>query len=145
MERIERLERANMRWRGISLITLLGLLAVAGFAYSQRDPQKGPVTDAAAPGASKPGQEPPPLTYTNFVRVSLTPEEVILDLGLNTQMKSDPAEPVFSNRVVMIYYTVKRFSNALQNVVQQYESSYGPIQLDFEKRILPGAKAPSGK
>src|SRR5947209_20247222 len=40
--------------------------------------------------------------YTNFCRVSVTPEELVLDFGLNTQITPTPSEPIkLSHRVVM--------------------------------------------
>ena len=32
--------------------------------------------------------------YTNFCRVSVTPEELVLDFGLNTQMAPNPSETI---------------------------------------------------
>lgn len=139
MERIECLERARNRWRLVSLVALAAILLVGGSAFSQREQQKGPGTFTVDPA-------PAPVTYTNFVRVSVTPEELILDLALNTQLEANPKEPIrVSNRVVMNYFTAKRLANALQGVVQQYEEAYGPIELDFQKRMLPKAKRPAGK
>lgn len=146
MERIERLERANFRWRLVSIVALTGVLGLAGYAWSQREQQKAPGLQPADPANFPIDQAPAPVTYANFVRVSVTPEELILDLALNTQMTPDAAQPIrVSNRVVMNYFTAKRLSNALQGVVQQYEATYGPLELDFQKRILPGAKNPAGK
>lgn len=77
--------------------------------------------------------------YTNFCRVSLTPEELVLDFGLNTQMMPNPTETIkLSHRVVMNFYTAKRLLGALMNVVQQYENSYGALELDFQKRMRGG-------
>ncbi len=77
--------------------------------------------------------------YTNFCRVSVTPEELILDFGLNTQMMPNPTEPIkLSHRVVMNFYTAKRLLGALMNVVQQHEGSFGALELDFQKRTRGG-------
>lgn len=144
MERIDRLERANRVWRIVSFLSIAGILVVAGFAFSQGNPQKGQPVQPIDVANIPIDPAPAPVTYTNFVRVSVTPEELILDLALNTQMAHDqPIRP--SNRVVMNFYSAKRLSNALQQVVQQYEATYGPLELDFQKRIVPNAKAPAGK
>jgi hypothetical protein len=83
-------------------------------------------------------------TYANFCRVQLTPEELILDFGLNTSTAPNPKEPVkLTTRLVMNYYTAKRLSLALQRVVQEHERVYGTIELDFRKRVQPG-KRPAG-
>jgi Protein of unknown function (DUF3467) len=146
MERIDRLEKAVARWRLCTILAISGMLALGGYAFSQRD-QKAPPVQPAADAANFPIDHAPiPVTYTNFVRLSLTPEEVILDLGLNTQLVVEPKEPIrMSNRVVMNYYAAKRMSNALIGVVQHHEATYGPIELDYQNRMLPGAKGPGAK
>jgi hypothetical protein len=73
--------------------------------------------------------------YTNFCHVSITPEELILDFGLNTQMSPNPTEPIkLSHRVVMNFYTAKRLMNALHFAVSRHESTFGMLELDFQKR-----------
>lgn len=78
--------------------------------------------------------------YTNFCRVSVTPEELVLDFGLNTQMVPTPsAETVkLSHRIVMNFFTAKRLLGALGAVVQQHEASFGALELDFQKRMRGG-------
>jgi hypothetical protein len=77
--------------------------------------------------------------YTNFCRVSVTPEELVLDFGLNTQMVPNPSETVkLSHRVVMNFYTAKRLLLALNNVVAAHEGSFGALELDFQKRMRGG-------
>ena len=79
--------------------------------------------------------------YTNFCRVSVTPEELVLDFGLNTQMVPNPAETVkLSHRIVMNFFTAKRLLGALMNVVQQHEGSFGALELDFQKRMSRGGR-----
>jgi len=81
--------------------------------------------------------------YTNFCRVSVTPEELVLDFGLNTQMSPNPTEPIkLSHRVVMNFYTAKRLMQALINVVQQHEAAYGVLELDFQRRARGGGGRP---
>src|SRR5262245_51352102 len=73
--------------------------------------------------------------YTNFCRVSVTPEELVLDFGLNSQMTPNPNEPIrLTHRVVMNFYTAKRLMNALLGVVTQHENAYGVLELDFQRR-----------
>jgi hypothetical protein len=86
--------------------------------------------------------------YTNFCRVSVTPEELVLDFGLNTQVTPNPAEPIrLSHRVVMNFFTAKRLLNALLNVVSQHENAYGVLELDFQRRarVAPRPPAPGGR
>ncbi len=86
--------------------------------------------------------------YTNFCRVSVTPEELVLDFGLNPQVSPTPTEPVkLTHRVVMNFFTAKRLLLALNNVVVQHENAYGALELDFQKRVRnmprPGATSTS--
>lgn len=102
-------------------------------------PAEGTVPTPAAPPAAQP-QFPTDYSslstvYTNFCRVSVTPEELVLDFGLNTQLSPAPTEPVkLSHRVVMNFYTAKRLLNALIGVVSNHENTYGALELDFQKR-----------
>jgi hypothetical protein len=83
--------------------------------------------------------------YTNFCRVSVTPEELVLDFGLNSQMTPTPAEPIkLSHRVVMNFYTAKRLMNALIGVVSQHENTYGALELDFQRRVRGTPPRPGG-
>ena len=88
--------------------------------------------------------------YTNFCRISLTHEEVVLDFGLNTQMTPTVTEPIkLTHRVVMNFFTAKRLLNVLMNVVNQYENIYGVLEIDPQKRVRafqrPGGGAPTLK
>jgi Protein of unknown function (DUF3467) len=77
--------------------------------------------------------------YTNFCRVSVTPEELVLDFGLNTQVVPTPTETVkLSHRIVMNFFTAKRLLGALANVVQAHEQSFGALELDFQRRMRGG-------
>jgi len=107
--------------------------------------------------AESPAGQPPQIptdysnlstVYTNFCRVSVTPEELVLDFGLNTQVTPTPTEPVkLTHRVVMNFYTAKRLLHALGGVVSQHEAAYGPLELDFQRRARaaprPGARSGS--
>jgi hypothetical protein len=76
-------------------------------------------------------------SYANFFRVSGTPEEIVLDFGLNTQqMAAGGPEPVKLNqRLVMSFYTAKRLLGALQWAVSRYEQNFGNLETDFQKRM----------
>ena len=76
--------------------------------------------------------------YTNFCHGTITPEELILDFGLNTQMGPNPNVPVkLTHRVVMNFYTAKRLMNGLHFAVSRFEGLFGPLELDFQKRMRP--------
>ena len=98
-------------------------------------------TPAPAPAAQQQQQIPTDSSslstvYTNFCRVSVTPEELVLDFGLNPQISAAPTDPVkLTHRVVMNFFTAKRLLLALNNVVVQHENAYGALELDFQKRV----------
>jgi Protein of unknown function (DUF3467) len=75
--------------------------------------------------------------YTNFCRVNVTPEELVLDFGLNTQMVPTVGSgPVrLTHRVVMNFMTAKRLMNHLIGVISHHENVYGPLELDINKRM----------
>lgn len=74
--------------------------------------------------------------YANFCRVTGTPEELVMDFGLNTQMTPVPNEPIkLSHRLVMNHFTAKRLLGALHMAIQQHESVYGVLEVDVQKRI----------
>lgn len=80
-------------------------------------------------------------SYTNWYRVTGTPEELILDFGLNPQMGQVPTETIkLTQRLVMNFYTAKRLLGALQFAVQRHESFFGVLEVDVQKRIrgVPG-------
>src|SRR5436309_13367228 len=79
--------------------------------------------------------------YANFCRVTGTPEELVLDFGLNTQMAPVATEPVkLTHRLVMNYFTAKRLLGALHMAVQQHENTYGAVETDVQKRVRQGAQ-----
>lgn len=82
--------------------------------------------------------------YANFCRVTGTPEELVLDFGLNTQMTPVPTEPIrLSHRLVMNYFTAKRLAGALFQALQQHEMVYGVLEVDVNKRAR-GPRPPAG-
>lgn len=116
------------------------------------EPKKFGETALGQPPAQAAGQPqaPPQFTvdttamsaaYANFCRVTGTPEELVLDFGLNTQMSPVPSEPVkLTHRLVMNYFTAKRLLGALHMAVQQHENAYGVLETDIQKRMRAGAQ-----
>jgi hypothetical protein len=83
-------------------------------------------------------------TYANFARVTFMPEELILDFGLNTQLAPNAAEPVkLTHRIVVNYFTAKRLFQLLGATIQQYEQTYGVLEIDVNKRVRPRQPAQS--
>jgi hypothetical protein len=80
-------------------------------------------------------------SYANFCRVTGTPEELIIDFGLNTQPFGVPAEPVvITQRIVTNYYTAKRMLHALHLSVQRHEQAFGALETDVQKRVVAKSK-----
>ncbi len=74
-------------------------------------------------------------SYSNFCRVTATPEEVILDFGLNPQPFAPGRQDVKANqRLVMNFYTAKRLLTALGMTIQRHEGTFGSIELDVRRR-----------
>jgi hypothetical protein len=151
IDRIERLEQSYRRWRRgclAALAAVAALLAVTATSYSQRRTEQPPPPAAKAPpgaAANTPVDSTGISTiYANFFRVTGTPEELILDLGLNTQQETaGAAEPVKLNqRVVLSFFTAKRLLGALQWAVNKYEGSFGVLETDYHKRMQPGNRTP---
>ena len=79
--------------------------------------------------------------YANFCRVTGTPEELIIDFGLNSQPFGVPTEPVkVSQRIVTNYYTAKRLLHALHLSVQRHEQAFGTLETDVQKRVVAQPK-----
>ncbi|NOY30444.1 MAG: DUF3467 domain-containing protein [Planctomycetes bacterium] len=80
-------------------------------------------------------------SYANFCRVTGTPEELIIDFGLNSQPFGVPTEPVkVSQRIVTNYYTAKRMLHALHLSVQRHEQAFGVLETDVQKRVVAQPK-----
>jgi hypothetical protein len=76
-------------------------------------------------------------SYANFCRVTATPEEVILDFGLNPQPFVEGRQNIkASQRLVMNFFTAKRLLTALGMTVQRHEGVFGEIELDVRKRTV---------
>jgi hypothetical protein len=76
--------------------------------------------------------------YANFCRVTGSPEELIVDFGLNPQPVGVPKEPIkVTQRVVVNYYTAKRLLLALNMSVQRHEAIFGVLETDIQKRLRP--------
>jgi Protein of unknown function (DUF3467) len=85
-------------------------------------------------------------TYANFCRVMATPEEVILDFGLNLQPFAPGPQNVQANhRIVMNEFTTKRLLAAIGMTIQRHEQTFGVIELDVQRRANQAhPRPPSG-
>ncbi len=100
----------------------------------------------ASPDAERNAGQPQPVIepenleplYANFVRVAGLPEELVLDFGLNPQpFGASPLPVKVSQRMVMNYYTAKRLWMALGAFLQRHEQTFGGIEIDVAKRVIP--------
>src|SRR4051812_10855436 len=105
-------------------------------------------------GGAEAGQQQPPAqpevvlddkgayaAYSNFARVTATPEEVIVDFALNPNpFQAGRQEVRVTQRLVMNFYTAKRLASALAMTLQRHEGTFGQIELDVRRR----AHAPGG-
>ncbi len=77
--------------------------------------------------------------YVNFCRVTGTPEELIIDFGLNPQPMGTPTAPIaVTQRIVTNFFTAKRMLHALMMTIQRHEGAFGVIETDVQRRVQPG-------
>jgi hypothetical protein len=77
-------------------------------------------------------------TYANFCRVTGSPEELIVDFGLNPQPIGVPKDPIRVNqRIILNFFTAKRLLAALQMSVARHEAVFGVLETDINKRVRP--------
>jgi len=78
--------------------------------------------------------------YANFFRVIGTPEEVIVDFGLNPPPPATPSQAIpVTQRIIINFYTAKRMVQALQVAIQRHESLFGVLETDVQKRARAGS------
>ncbi len=71
-------------------------------------------------------------TYANVANAASTREEVALLFGTNTTWKITGDKPVkieLTNRIILSPYAAKRFVMLLGNVLDEYESRFGKLEL----------------
>jgi hypothetical protein len=74
--------------------------------------------------------------YANFCRVTGTPEEVLLDFGVNPQPFELPTEPIaVTQRIVTNLYTAKRLLHVLQLTIERHEAMFGALETDVQRRV----------
>jgi hypothetical protein len=81
-------------------------------------------------------------TYANFCRVTGTPEELIVDFGLNKQVGGNSPETIqLTQRIIVNFFTAKRLAAALVMAVQRHEQAFGLLETDVQKRVVSQAQA----
>lgn len=85
-------------------------------------------------------------SYSNFCRVTGTPEEVIIDFSLNPNPYAQQDQTIkVNNRLVLNLFTAKRLFAALQQTIMRHEQSFGAIELNVRRRMSPDAAAAQEK
>ena len=101
-------------------------------AENQNTPKPIPVNDSQAISS-----------YANFCRVTGSPEELIIDFGMNAQPMNSNDQPVNINqRIILNFYTAKRLLHALHVSVKRHEDVFGNVETDIQKRVK--SQEPSG-
>jgi hypothetical protein len=118
-------------------------------SHAMDDPNAGALPGSLSQAAADP-QSPPQKVraqleiddsntvacYANFCRMTGTPEELIIDFGLNPQPVGAPTQPVVAKqRIVTSLYTAKRMLQALQQAVGRHEAMFGALETDVQKRV----------
>lgn len=82
-------------------------------------------------------------SYANVCRIAQTPNEVIIDFGMNPnffgQVLDEPLQ--LDHRIILSHDAAKRLCIHLTNTIQAFEAKYGVIELDIAKRLKPAAAA----
>ena len=110
------------------------------------DPETAPETPAPAAPAPAAGQQTLTVddthtvaSYANFCRVSSTPEELILDLGLNPNPFAQGNVTInVAQRIIMNHFTAKRLLQALAVTLQRHEQAFGTLETDVMRRLRSG-------
>ncbi len=85
-------------------------------------------------------------SYANFCRVTGSPEELIIDFGLNPQPMGPPKDPInVSQRVIVNFFTAKRLLAALQMAVQRHERVFGVLETDVNSASAQGSDNPRSR
>ena len=107
-------------------------------------PQAPSRSDLPAPQPSQPPQlriddSAVVSDYANFCRMTGTPEELLIDFGLNPEPFGAPAPGItVTQRIITSYYTAKRMLRALELTLHRHEATFGVLELDVQRRVRPG-------
>jgi len=100
-----------------------------------------PITHAAAQDSAPTAPQPIKVdeskvvaSYANFCRVTGTPEELIVDFGLNAHPMGATEAIAVERRIVLNYYTAKRLLQALGMSVARHEQVFGTLETNVMKR-----------
>jgi hypothetical protein len=116
----------------------------SGDAGSTPPSQPAPPTQGALlPTVEAEGLQP---IYANFVKVVPSPEELVLEFGLNPNLPGTTPVPVkISQRLVLNYFTAKRLWGALALSLQRHEQTFGVLEIDVNKRVVGVGQRPAAR
>ena len=81
------------------------------------------------------------VAYSNFARVTATPEEVIVDFALNPNpFQAGRQEVDVSLRLIMNFDTAKRLRSALALTLERHEGTFGTVERDVNRRAHAPAR-----
>lgn len=78
------------------------------------------------------------VSYANFCRGTLTPDEVVLDFGFNSNafgVKVLEEDIEIKNRIIFSPVAAKRLLFLLNDVIRRHEQNFGEVEIDFRKRL----------
>ena len=86
------------------------------------------------------------ITYANFCRGTLTPEEVVLDFGFNSNafgVKVLEEDIIVNNRIIFSPAAAKRLLFLLNEMLGRHEQNFGAIEIDFRRRLKQQGDQPA--
>jgi hypothetical protein len=110
-------------------------------------PQEGAEGEAEQRGTLNLVAQDAKTSYANLAVLTTTPEEVVLNFGINvTPMTQDRKVNVeITDRIIMTYASAKRLAITLGNVVKRYEEKVGVIDVGSQAAPSgPAAQPPGG-
>ena len=83
-------------------------------------------------------------SYANVCNVSSTREEVVLVFGINQAWErgQNEVQVQLTDRVILSPFAAKRLALLLNNVIREYETRFGTLNLDVVRRS-PDAPPPA--
>jgi hypothetical protein len=80
--------------------------------------------------------------YANFCNVSSTREEVVLIFGINQAWERSQRELQIqlTDRVILSPFAAKRLATLLSNVIREYESRFGVLDVEGRPGSRPAAQ-----
>ena len=78
-------------------------------------------------------------SYANVCNVSSTREEVVLVFGINQAWErgKNEVQVQLTDRIILSPFAAKRMAALLENVVRQYETTFGELSLEMRRPAAP--------